>query len=475
MTNDGTYEGRLGRGVVRREHPTQRSFFHSLDTPEREAFTDAATEQVFWPGTTLCRKDDLTADVMLIKSGWVKVVEEINGQEQIVAIRGPGDTVGERAALRSASRSATVVALETVRTLVVPADQFRDLLAEHPHLLQVLNQQEYERSAHGTEDGYAGEREDTEWRLAKLLLELTLRRGGFEQDGAVTITLPMSAHELAGWVGAPYEAVISFLNSWRRRGIVHAARHQVTVIDGVALEKICGPSPLKADEPDGPEASKLGCNPLAPLNCTIFFTDIANFGDPRRDDDDRRVVRESLYTMLRESFEGSHVSWASCVHEDRGDGVLIIAPATVSTVPLVDPLLPLLAFKLKRHNRRATDRVRIQLRVAVHVGPVLQDGNGLSGQALIHTARMLDAPILKESLAITRADLAVMASAHVYDTVIRHTPGLVDPGAFRRVRYQVKEAKIISWMYLAGATRNRPRAGTPRRGVILGNDERRIG
>jgi hypothetical protein len=161
--------------------------------------------------------------------------------------------------------------------------------------------------------------------------------------------------------------------------------------------------------------------------------------------------------MLRESFEAAHVPWASCVHEDRGDGVLTVAPPTVSTMPLVDPLLPLLAFKLKRHNRHASDPVRIQLRAALHVGPVLHDANGLSGHGLIHAARMLDAPVLKRSLAATQADLAFMASTHVYDTIVRHTPGLVDPATFRPVRYRVKEATINSWMYLSDLSGSKPR------------------
>jgi hypothetical protein len=194
-----------------------------------------------------------------------------------------------------------------------------------------------------------------------------------------------------------------------------------------------------------------GAPSAAPLNHSIFFTDIANFGDPRRDDDDRRVVRETLYETLWAAFEGSNVPWATCVHEDRGDGVLIVAPPTVSTVSLVDPLLSVLAFRLRRHNHRAGDPIRIQLRAALHVGPVFQDAQGLNGHALIHAARMLDAPVLKESLANTRADLAFMASAHVYDTVIRHTVGLLDPAGFRQVQFRVKEAEITSWMYLAGA------------------------
>ena len=84
---------------------------------------------------------------------------------------------------------------------------------------------------------------------------------------------------------------------------------------------------------------------------------------------------------------------------------------------------------------------------------------------------MLDAPVLKETLAATQADLTVMASSHVYDAIIRRAPGFVDRAAFRQVRYQVKEAKITSWMYLAGAARK----GTPRGGTTRGLDGRRAG
>jgi hypothetical protein len=162
------------------------------------------------------------------------------------------------------------------------------------------------------------------------------------------------------------------------------------------------------------------------------------------------VVRDALYRILQEAFEGSNVPWTTCLHEDRGDGTLTIVPPTVSTLWLVDPLLALLAAKLKRHNRQAGDPVRIQLRVALHVGPIFRDAQGLCGQSLIRAARMLDAQILRQSLASTGADLAFIASDHVYDSVVRHAAGLVDPTTFRRVRFQVKESKITSWIHLAG-------------------------
>jgi hypothetical protein len=165
-----------------------------------------------------------------------------------------------------------------------------------------------------------------------------------------------------------------------------------------------------------------------------------------------------MYRILMETFEAANMPWQACVREDRGDSILIIVPPTMSTVSLVDPLIALLTAALKRHNRQAWYPVRLHLRAALHVGPVFRDPQGLNGQALIHAARMLDAPILKQSLKDTGADLAFMASEHVYDTVIRQTRGLVDPAAYQRMRFQVKEADVTAWMYLAG-----------------GNDQRRPG
>jgi tetratricopeptide (TPR) repeat protein len=144
------------------------------------------------------------------------------------------------------------------------------------------------------------------------------------------------------------------------------------------------------------------------------------------------------------------VPWAECYHEDRGDGVVIVVPPTIATARVVDPLLALLAAKLRAHNRHASDVVRIQLRAVLHVGPVGRDAEGLTGQSLIHAARILDAPVIKERLAAARADLVFAASAYVYENVIRHGPGQVDPATFQRVEDQVKESHITAWIRLAG-------------------------
>ncbi|TQL99097.1 hypothetical protein FB559_4753 [Actinoallomurus bryophytorum] len=222
------------------------------------------------------------------------------------------------------------------------------------------------------------------------------------------------------------------LDNWRRRGVVPTARHDLTITRVRPLDTLHRPA-------------------WSSLNCSVLYTDVAGFSAPVRTEADRQVVRDRLYDLLRGAFADSGVSWAACYHEDRGDGALVIVPPEVPTRAVADPLLALLAAELRRHNRRAAAPVRIQLRAALHVGPVSRDAEGLNGDAIIHTARMLDAPPLREALRAAEADLAFMASAHVYETALRSDAGLLDPATFTQVSFRVKESQITAWMHVAGS------------------------
>ena len=132
---------------VRWERPTARSFWNSLADPERDALAAAGVEEVFRPGAVLCRAGDDTSQVMVIDSGWVKVSlrEGPDTAEKILAVRGQGDVVGERAALTTSVRSATVTALDEVSAMVVPAERFAEFLRGHPRAAEVLERQVTER------------------------------------------------------------------------------------------------------------------------------------------------------------------------------------------------------------------------------------------------------------------------------------------------------------------------------------------
>ena len=232
---------------VRWERPTARSFWNALADPEREALAATGVEQVFPAGTALCREGDDTSQVMIIDSGWVKVsirVEGVSG-EIILAVRGQGDVIGERAALTTQVRSATVTALDKVSAMVVQAERFAEFLQGHPRAAEVLERQVTERRNEDRARLLPGDRGGAERRLAWLLFDLAQRRGGYQHASAATFTLPMSQTELADWAGTSADAVSRFLRSWRERGIIARSERarRLTVVDLDALAAIGDAAP----------------------------------------------------------------------------------------------------------------------------------------------------------------------------------------------------------------------------------------
>lgn len=79
--------------------------------------------------------------VMVILGGRVKVCVDENGTERVLAVRGPGQLVGERGALQVGVRSATIIASETVRVLEARTADFAAFLSAHPRVLAARENQ----------------------------------------------------------------------------------------------------------------------------------------------------------------------------------------------------------------------------------------------------------------------------------------------------------------------------------------------
>ncbi len=92
----------------------------------------------------------------------------------------------------------------------------------------------------------------------------------------------------------------------------------------------------------------------------------------------------------------------------------------------------------------------IQLRMAVHAGQVHRDTTGLAGEAVTHVFRLLEAEQLNTSLAACGAELGVVVSSYLHQTVIRHGPGLIDPAGYRPVDVAVKQTRARAWLHIPG-------------------------
>jgi DNA-binding NarL/FixJ family response regulator len=192
----------------------------------------------------------------------------------------------------------------------------------------------------------------------------------------------------------------------------------------------------------------VGRYPFSGENCTVMLADIMAFGSAARSDPDRMNLRESLFEMLRDSLVRSGIPWTACYVEDRGDGVLVVAPPGIPTASLVDPFTRAFASSLAEHNKIVPAPLRMQVRLAIDVGPVLTDTMGVSGRVIIQAARMVDSPAIKRAVSQTDNPLGVIVSEFVYETTIRQGHSDIEPGRLERIQIAVKETTTTGWIRL---------------------------
>ena len=348
---------------------TMVKFWDSLNADQRRAFEAKAQSRIFARGAKLMREGEEGSHVAVIRSGVIEVRVHENGAERVVAVRGPGQLIGERAALEVNPRSATVVALQTVMALVMSTADFAAFISTYPAVLKLVENQIFTR--------------------------LRESRGDHEPaDGQLALT-------------------------------------------GAAI-RYPGSGPFR----------------LTGQNCTVVRTDVVEFGAAGRDDEAHKIIKKALAAMTQLALRPV---WDTCRCEDRGDGLLVIVSPDVPTAEIIERLVTMLPPLLKRHNLTYSAASRIQLRLAIEVGPIEDTEFGVTGRSIIGVSRMLDAHAFKRAMAVQGAILGVIVSPFVYETHIKPDGSLLDPADYTEIPVRVKEARTSAWMQLIGRAVPRPR------------------
>ena len=349
-----------------RTRPAAKAFWSFLDPTEREVLRAVADVRAFAAGATIMQQGEPADYVLVILGGKASIRVNENGKERVIAERGQGQLIGERAALQVSVRSANVVVLEMIWALVVQTKDFAAFLSTYPHIREFVEEQRHDR---GTDEP-----------------------GSHIHSGPTDFTPPIDSTSTGQPIGTP-------------------SRYQQA---------------------------------LRGENCTVVITDVVAFGARKRTAEDRLIIREALSDMTQAATQGLGGARA----EDRGDGILIVIPPNVPTTQALDQLLLALPDALHRHNNNQHNPAQIQLRLAIDVGPVVSDTMGVSGEALIAAARLVEAPAFKEAFVGSTACLGIIVSQFVYDTVIKQSRDQDYVTSYSKVAVEVKEFHTTAWMKL---------------------------
>ncbi|MER5275251.1 Crp/Fnr family transcriptional regulator [Streptomyces sp. NPDC002809] len=215
------------------------AFARALTAHEYESVMALGNRKLYPADAQLLSEGDQSSHVMIIFQGWVtvSVATDRGATRLIVGLRGPGELLGEMAALDSHPRSATVRALGPIEAQVIPGDAFRRFLAQNPRVSGLVIRQLTFRLRSADEERSALASLTVLQRLAVRLTELSRA----EPSGPYTPSAPrplvagtvvhLAQDELAATVGATREAVAKALRLLRDQHVVRTGTRQVEILD----------------------------------------------------------------------------------------------------------------------------------------------------------------------------------------------------------------------------------------------------
>ncbi|MEA2161218.1 MAG: family transcriptional regulator, cyclic receptor protein [Solirubrobacteraceae bacterium] len=217
-----------------------RPFLSQLGRQDADALLGLLRRRKVPRDEPILRAGSAGDEVVLVLGGRVKLVAYgADRREVVLALRGPGELIGEMAALSSQRRTADAIAVDDVEIGVLAAQELSGFLREHPDAAFVLIRMLVSRLAEASRDVVDLATRDSVGRVAKRLVELAAEHGT-PVAGGTRIELSLSQDELASWIGATRETVARALRLMRQLQWVSTDHRSITVLDVEALRERSG-------------------------------------------------------------------------------------------------------------------------------------------------------------------------------------------------------------------------------------------
>jgi len=202
----------------------QRPPFLGLSEHDIAALSRRAVTRAFPKNTIILNEGDQTDSLYIILSGRVKVfLANEEGKEIVLDTQGPGEYFGEMV-LDEGPRSASVMTLEPCRFQLIPKDDVKALLQNHPDFAMHLVRKLIYRGRVLTEHVKSLALQNVYGRFAKLLNEMAV-----PQDGKRVLQEKLSQQEMANRVGASREMINRIVKDLTTGGYISVDGQRIVI------------------------------------------------------------------------------------------------------------------------------------------------------------------------------------------------------------------------------------------------------
>ncbi len=209
------------------------------DLPDEDIDRVAASVRThrYRRGEVIFHQGDPGDALHIVLSGRVKISSPSEtGVEAILATLRPGEFFGALALLDGASRSASATAVNASETLILPREQFRQLVNDVPsirdHVFAELAHELRRLTNHVEELHFL----DIAGRLAARLARMADEQGR-TGDGEIRLDGPITQGELAAMVGSTRQSVNKLLGWFVDDGLIRMERDAIVIVDLTGLRR----------------------------------------------------------------------------------------------------------------------------------------------------------------------------------------------------------------------------------------------
>ncbi|SNU02589.1 cAMP-binding domain of CRP or a regulatory subunit of cAMP-dependent protein kinases [Ruaniaceae bacterium KH17] len=206
--------------------------FSALDQEDQAQLFEMMSKVSFRRGEKLFNEGDPGDCLYLLVEGKVKLGHtSSDGRENLIAILGPGEMIGELTLFDPGPRSGTATAVAPTDMLQLDHTALMQFIDTRPelskHLLKALAQR-LRRTNEALADLVFS---DVPGRVAKAVLDLADRFGSQSPDGTIHVPHELTQEELAQLVGASRETVNKSLAEFVSRGWIRLEGRGVHLLD----------------------------------------------------------------------------------------------------------------------------------------------------------------------------------------------------------------------------------------------------
>lgn len=193
----------------------------------------------------LFHEGDGPHDAFVIDTGLLKLFKTtFDGSQAMLALRGPGEIVGELGAIDGQPRMLSAVAAVESQVTVIPGDRLVGLIRDRPEFAMTMLTNQAILLRQTARHILALASGDALALVARRLLQLVddpaYGAARSERAGTTVIDMPLSQQDVAAWAGVSLRSAAAVLKQLRDDSIVSTSRLQLEVHDRDELKRRAG-------------------------------------------------------------------------------------------------------------------------------------------------------------------------------------------------------------------------------------------